>query len=163
MTNSKDLMKEGIVSFFFLGKAPVAPGTFGSLGALGISYLASIYIADFAGFILLIMAGAFYYLGMQLAPWCEEKFGKDPSIFVLDEVIGYLIPIGFLLIMSVDLDSFMWALSFIVFRGFDVVKLWPAKDLESMSGGHGIILDDVAAGFQTLILILLIEQSGILL
>ena len=163
MTNSNDSMKEGIVSFFFLGKAPVAPGTFGSLGALGISYLASIYILDFAGFILLIMAGAFYYLGMQLAPWCEEKFGKDPSIFVLDEVIGYLIPIGFLLVMSVDLDSFMWVLSFIVFRGFDVVKLWPAKDLESIPGGHGIILDDVAAGFQTLILILLIEQSGILL
>ena len=163
MTDSKDLLKESVISFFFLGRFPVAPGTFGSFGALGLAYLVSTYVADFAGLILLIMAGAFYYLGMQLAPWCEEKFGKDPSIFVLDEVIGYLIPIGFLLIMSVDLDSFMWALSFIVFRGFDVVKLWPAKDLESMLGGHGIILDDIAAGFQTLILILLIEQSGILL
>ena len=163
MTNTNDLMKEGIVSFFFLGRSPVAPGTFGSLGALGISFLASNYIADLAGFILLTMAVGFYYLGLQLAPWSEEKFGKDPSVFVLDEVIGYLIPIGFLLIMSVDLDSVLWALSFVAFRGFDVVKLWPAKDLESMSGGHGIILDDVAAGFQTLILILLIEQSGILL
>ena len=109
------------------------------------------------------MAGSFYYLGLKLAPWCEEKCGKDPSIFVLDEVIGYLIPIGFLLIMSVNLDSFLWALSFILFRIFDVVKLWPAKDLEAMPEGHGIILDDVAAGFQTLILILLIEQSGFLL
>ena len=163
MSDSNDLIKEGIVSFFFLGRAPAAPGTFGSLGALGISYLTSIYIADFAGFVLLIMAGAFYYLGLQLAPWCEEKFGKDPSVFVLDEVIGYLIAIGFLLIMAVDLDAFMWALSFIAFRGFDVVKLWPAKDLEAMSGGHGIILDDIAAGFQTLVLILLLEQSGILL
>jgi len=163
MTDSKDLLKEGIVSFFFLGRSPVAPGTFGSLGALGFAYLISNYIADFAGFILLIMAGAFYYLGLQLAPWCEEKCGKDPSIFVLDEVIGYLIPIGFLLIMSVNLDSFLWTLSFVLFRVFDVVKLWPAKDLETMSGGHGIMLDDVAAGFQTLILILLIEQSGFLL
>ncbi len=70
MTDSKDLLKEGIVSFFFLGRLPVAPGTFGSLGALGLAYLISNYIADFAGFILLIMAGAFYYLGLQLAPWC---------------------------------------------------------------------------------------------
>ena len=163
MTDSKDLLKEGIVSFFFLGRLPIAPGTFGSLGALGFAYLISTYIADFAGFILLIMAGAFYYLGLKLAPWCEEKCGKDPSIFVLDEVIGYLIPIGFLLIMSVNLDSFLWALSFILFRIFDVVKLWPAKDLEAMPEGHGIILDDVAAGFQTLVLILLIEQSGFLL
>lgn len=162
MTDSKDLLKEGMVSFFFLGKSPVAPGTFGSLGALGLAYLISTYIEDFAGFILLIMAGAFYYLGLQLAPWCEEKFGKDPGIFVIDEVIGYLIPIGFLLIMSVDIDSFLWGLSFIIFRVFDVVKLWPAKDFEAMAGGHGIILDDVAAGFQTLILILLVEQSGIL-
>ena len=163
MTESNDLMREGIVSFFLLGRLPMAPGTFGSLGALGLSYLVSIYIVDLAGFILLIMAGAFYYLGLQLAPWCEEKFGKDPSVFVLDEVIGYLIPIGFLLIMTVDLDSVLWVLSFVAFRGFDVVKLWPAKDLESVSGGHGIILDDVAAGFQTLILILLIDQSGMLL
>ena len=163
MTDSNDLMKEGIVSFFFLGRAPAAPGTFGSLGALGIAYLVSTYISDFTGVTLLIMAGAFYYLGLQLAPWCEDKFGNDPGVFVLDEVIGYLIPIGFLLIMGVELDAFRWALSFIAFRGFDVVKLWPAKDLESMTSGHGIILDDVAAGFQTLILMLLIEQSGILL
>ena len=59
MTNTNDLIKEGIVSFFFLGRAPVAPGTFGSLGALGIAYLVSTYISDFAGVTLLIMAGAF--------------------------------------------------------------------------------------------------------
>ena len=52
----------------------------------------------------------------------------------------------------------LWILSFIFFRIFDVIKIWPAKDLENISGGNGILLDDVAAGFQTLILILLIEQ-----
>jgi phosphatidylglycerophosphatase A len=44
-----------------------------------------------------------------------------------------------------------------------VIKIWPAKDLEEMSGGHGIILDDVAAGFHTLILVLLLEEFNILL
>jgi len=42
------------------------------------------------------------------------------------------------------------------------LKIWPAKDLENMKGGHGIILDDVAAGFQTLIFILLILQFNII-
>ena len=41
-----------------------------------------------------------------------------------------------------------------------MLKIWPAKDLENMKGGHGIILDDVAAGFQTLIFILLILKKN---
>ena len=165
MTESKDLLREGIVSFFFLGRAPVAPGTFGSLGAFGLAYLISIstYLTDIAGFLLLGLAGIFYYVGLQVAPWCEKKFGKDPSIFVLDEVIGAFITLGFLMILSISLDSNLWVLTFIAFRGFDVVKIWPAKDLEGTTGGHGIMLDDVAAGFHTLILVLLLEEFNILL
>ena len=162
MSNSKDILREGIVSFFFLGRAPVAPGTFGSFGAVILAYLVATYIASFAGFVLLALAAVFYYIGLQLAPWCEEKFDKDPGIFVLDEVIGYLIPIGFLIILSVEVKTSLWILSFIFFRIFDVIKIWPAKDLENISGGNGILLDDVAAGFQTLIVILLIEQLGFL-
>ena len=162
MSDSKDILREGIVSFFFLGRAPVAPGTFGSFGAVILAYLITTYIASFAGFLLLALATAFYYIGLQLAPWCEEKFDKDPGIFVLDEVIGYLIPIGFLIILSVEMETVLWILSFIFFRIFDVIKIWPAKDLENIGGGNGILLDDVAAGFQTLILILLIEQLGFL-
>ena len=112
---------------------------------------------------MLITAGAFYFIGVQLAPWCEKKFDKDPRIFVLDEVIGYLIPIGFLLMLAIEMDTKTWVLSFVSFRIFDVIKIWPAKDLEHLEGGQGIILDDVAAGFQTLILVLLFKQSGFLL
>ncbi len=163
MTESKDLLREGIASFFFLGRAPVAPGTFGSLGALGLAYVIHTYFDNLAGFLLLGFAAVFYYAGLQVAPWCEERFGKDPSIFVLDEVVGYLITIGFLLILSMNLDLNLWILTFIVFRGFDVIKIWPAKDLEEMSGGHGIMLDDIAAGLHTLILVLLLEEFNILL
>jgi phosphatidylglycerophosphatase A len=99
-----------------------------------------------------------YYVGLQVAPWCEEKYGKDPGIYVLDEVIGYLIPISFLIILNNEITQQIWILSFIAFRVFDVLKIWPAKDLEKIEGGHGILLDDVAAGFQTLIIILLCLQ-----
>ncbi|MEC8875608.1 MAG: phosphatidylglycerophosphatase A [Candidatus Thermoplasmatota archaeon] len=163
MTDSKDLLREGIASFFFLGRAPVAPGTFGALGALGLAYLIHASLDALVGFLLLTLAGILYYVGLQVAPWCEEKFGKDPHIFVLDEVVGYLMLIGLLLILSTDLDSALWIVSFIAFRGFDVVKIWPAKDLEKMTGGHGIMLDDVAACFHALILVLLLDEFGILL
>jgi phosphatidylglycerophosphatase A len=162
MSETKDWTKEAFVSFFFLGKLPIAPGTFGSFGALVLAYFILENINPFAGYILLLLSGVLYYIGLQIAPWCEEKYGKDPGIYVIDEVIGYLIAIGFLDIFGFELTNKMWILSFILFRIFDVLKIWPAKDLENMKGGHGIILDDVAAGFQTLIFILLLNQFDII-
>jgi phosphatidylglycerophosphatase A len=162
MSETKDWTKEAFVSFFFLGKLPIAPGTFGSFGALVLAYFILENINPFAGYILLLLSGVLYYIGLQIAPWCEEKYGKDPGIYVIDEVIGYLIAIGFLDIFGFELTNEMWILSFILFRIFDVLKIWPAKDLENIKGGHGIILDDVAAGFQTLIFILLLNQFDII-
>ena len=162
MSETKDLTKEAFVSLFFLGKSPIAPGTFGSFGALVLAYFILENVNPFAGYLLLLLSGVLYYIGLQIEPWCEEKYGKDPGIYVIDEVIGYLIAIGFLNIFGLELNNEMWILSFILFRIFDVLKIWPAKDLENIKGGHGIILDDVAAGFQTLIFILLLNQFGII-
>ena len=162
MTKSKNLINESIVSFFFLGRAPIAPGTFGSFGSLLLAYLIVQNIEQYTGYLLFSMILIMYYIGLQVAPWCEEKYGKDPSIYVLDEVIGYLIPISILIILNTEITLQIWILSFIAFRVFDVLKIWPAKDLEKIEGGHGILLDDVAAGFQTLILILLCMQLNLI-
>ena len=162
MTKSENIINEGIVSFFFLGRAPVAPGTFGSFGSLVLAYLIVENIEAYAGYLLFIISLFMYYVGLQVAPWCEEKYGKDPGIYVLDEVIGYLVPISILIILNNEITQQIWIISFIAFRVFDVLKIWPAKDLEHIEGGHGILLDDVAAGFQTLILILLCLQFNFL-
>jgi phosphatidylglycerophosphatase A len=162
MTKSENIINEGIVSFFFLGRAPVAPGTFGSFGSLVLAYLIVENIDMYAGYLLFIISLLMYYVGLQVAPWCEERYGKDPGIYVLDEVIGYLVPISILIILNNEITQQIWILSFIAFRVFDVLKIWPAKDLEQIEGGHGILLDDVAAGFQTLILILLCLQFDLL-
>ena len=162
MTKSENIINESIVSFFFLGRAPVAPGTFGSFGSLMLAYLVVENIDVYAGYLLFVMGLLMYYVGLQVAPWCEERYGKDPGIYVLDEVIGYLVPISILIILNNEITQQIWILSFIAFRVFDVLKIWPAKDLEQIEGGHGILLDDVAAGFQTLILILLCLQFNLL-
>ena len=162
MTESNNLMKEAFISFFFLGKAPIAPGTFGSLGSLILAYFIVENVNEFAGYLILGLGAVMYYIGLHIAPWCEKKYGKDPGIYVMDEVIGYLIPIGFLLVFGIEITNNIWIFSFVAFRIFDVLKIWPAKDLENIEGGHGILLDDVAAGFQTLILVLLFYQSDII-
>jgi phosphatidylglycerophosphatase A len=45
------------------------------------------------------------------------------------------------------------ALGFVLFRAADVVKPWPARDLERLSGGWGIMADDVAAGVYAQLLV----------
>ena len=132
MTDYQERLREGTISFFFLGKSPVAPGTLGSLGALVVAYSLILLIGDIAGIFILILAALFYYIGIQIAPWCEKKYGKDPGIFVLDEVIGYLLVIGVLIIFQLEINSNLWIISFIMFRVFDVLKIWPAKDLEEI-------------------------------
>ena len=49
---NKDLVKEVYISFFYLGKSPIAPGTFGTLGGVLVSYLAILFLDDFAGYFL---------------------------------------------------------------------------------------------------------------
>ena len=157
---NKDLVKELYLSFFYLGKSPIAPGTVGTLGGVLVSYLAILFLDDFAGYFLLALITIMYYFGVVLAPWAEEKYGKDPGTYVLDEVIGYLIIIVSLCLHQYPMNEHNWALSFTLFRIFDVVKLWPAKALENLQGGHGILMDDIAAGFQTLIVLIIIENYG---
>jgi phosphatidylglycerophosphatase A len=157
---NKDLVKELYLSFFYLGKSPIAPGTVGTLGGVLVSYLAILFLDDFAGYFLLALIIIMYYFGVVLAPWAEEKYGKDPGTYVLDEVIGYLIIIVSLYLLQYPMNEHNWALSFTLFRIFDVVKLWPAKALENLQGGHGILMDDIAAGFQTLIVLIIIENYG---
>ena len=159
---NKELFKELYLSFFFLGRAPIAPGTFGTLGSALLAFLVTYYLGSNAGFALLILIPIMYYFGLILAPWAEKKYGDDPGIYVLDEVIGYLIIVASLNIIQFSMENNIWFLSFILFRIFDVVKLWPARNLEKLHGGHGILLDDIAAGFQTLFAILLLDYFNLI-
>ena len=159
---NKELFKEIYLSFFFLGRVPIAPGTFGTLGSALLAFLVTYYLESNSGYALLILIPIMYYFGLILAPWAEKKYGDDPGIYVLDEVIGYLIVVASLTIIQFSMENNIWFLSFILFRIFDVVKLWPARNLEKLHGGHGILLDDIAAGFQTLLAILLLDYFNLI-
>lgn len=151
---------------FYSGRAPIAPGTAGSLAVLVPAW----FIVTETGlaplllfFVLTILAG--YYS----APWFEAQYGKDPSQFVMDEWSGQLIPL-FLLYVPVSwfglpqpqqllteilhrwpeygLYAF-FAVSFLLFRLFDILKPLGIDQLQSLPGATGIIIDDIMAGFYT--------------
>jgi phosphatidylglycerophosphatase A len=142
-------LKLGLVSCGYLGCSPFAPGTVGTLGGVAIAWALSgqeHYLALSLG-----VAAILYLIGRSLGDWAESYAGeKDPGIFVLDEVIGYLITIAW----TGGPSYLSLALAFFVFRFFDIFKPKLARRMEKLGGGDGILLDDVVAGVYGLALVM---------
>ena len=146
----KDKLRLFIVSFGFLGCSPFAPGTDGTLGGVLVAWLLrdTEWFALWAAVACLVL----YVISQPLGEWAERYKGKkDPGIFVLDEVIGYLITVAWMRGPS----PLALVLAFFVFRFFDIVKPQPARAMEKIPGGHGILLDDVMAGLWGLVAVML--------
>jgi phosphatidylglycerophosphatase A len=82
---------------------------------------------------------------------------KDPQFVVIDEVAGQLIT---LIAVPVSWKSLL--LGFILFRGFDIVKPPPVRQLENLPEGIGIVIDDVGAGLYALALMQIALHFGLL-
>jgi phosphatidylglycerophosphatase A len=147
-----------------VGYLPLAPGTWGSLvgialylvvrgafmkvffdqGAQRNFNLLHVYYGVIAFELVVVFAIAL--AGTWAASRTEKLSGKkDPGKVVIDEVVGQfiaLIPVPFVL------GTAWWPaiLAFILFRFFDIVKPYPARRLESLESGLGIMADDIVAG-----------------
>ena len=133
-----------------IGYAPVAPGTFGSLPGL-LLYWALFQLggapAVIAALLLLIP------LGIQAASAAERHFGsEDPGRVVVDELVGQLVALTFL-----EPTPFNLVAGFLLFRLLDIVKPFPARRLERLHGGSGIMLDDLAAGLYANVILQLLH------
>jgi phosphatidylglycerophosphatase A len=82
---------------------------------------------------------------------------KDPQFVVIDEVVGQLIT---LVAVPVSWKSLL--AGFILFRGFDIVKPPPVRQLEQLPEGTGIVLDDVGAGLYAFAIMHVLLHFGIL-
>ena len=145
-----DRLKLAIVSSGFLGLSPLVPGTVGTLGGVLLAFL----LARTDHFLLwtLLLCVLLYVVGRPLGEWAEKRAGgKDPGFYVLDEVIGYLVTV--LWFRGPSLLAL--TLAFFVFRFFDIVKPPPARRMERLGGGDGILLDDVVAGIYGLVVMIL--------
>ena len=143
-------MLKWVVTFFGSGLSPVAPGTAGSLLAsallLGIYQAAGGPIFWVWQVFLVIGLIAASGLSVVFAPWAIDYFKrKDPGPFVLDEVAGICLANLFLPIYPGYRQAWAIGLAFLAFRAFDVTKPPPARQLERLPAGWGILLDDLAA------------------
>jgi phosphatidylglycerophosphatase A len=128
-----------IATCAYVGYAPLAPGTWGSAVGLAVYYAvrrqASIPIE-------LAVIAVVFIIGLWAATEAEHHFGGiDPGPVVIDEVIGMLMTLALH-----PVNVFGAILGFLIFRVLDVVKPWPARRLELLPGGFGVVLYDAMAG-----------------
>ena len=136
---------------FGVGLIPKAPGTFGTLVAL--PFLALLMLAP--PYYLMIVTALCFILGIIVCDACAKELGEHdhPSI-VWDEVVGM-----FVTMLLVPLTWSNIFLGFILFRFFDILKPWPIRWLDKhVHGGLGIMLDDMAAGGISAILLFVIHH-----
>ena len=120
------------------GFAPIAPGTVGSAVGIAIYAVTRAWPASAQ----LSLLAAVTLVGIWASTSAARHFGdSDPGFVVIDEVAGQLLTLCLL-----HVGAFGMFVAFALFRVFDIVKPWPARQLESLPGGLGIMADDLMAG-----------------
>jgi len=135
-----------IATAFGIGYAPLAPGT-----------VASLVTAVFLGFVPFSRGGlvAFLVVVVVVGTWAAHVAervigGKDPGAIVIDEVAGMTLSV-----VAFPLTSEVLAVGLALFRVFDVLKPPPARESQRITGGVGVMIDDLIAGLYVLALIAL--------
>jgi len=128
-----------LATWFGCGRAPIAPGTVGSLGAI------PLYLAAVRGGRVGVAAAAVAatLVGVWAAGSVARDLGvKDPQVVVIDEVAGMLVT----MLPIARASALSLLVGFALFRALDATKPGPIRWLERLPGGLGIVLDDIGAG-----------------
>jgi len=140
-----------IATGFGLGFMPVAPATFACLLSLPVWFFLKAHGLGYAIIILALFA-----TGVAVADDLSRTMGEDPRCIVIDEYACLLLPLYFTPVRIIPL-----AVTFGLFRFFDIVKPFPLRRLEDLPGGWGIMLDDLGAAIYTTAVILILQTVRI--
>tara|TARA_R110002072_G_scaffold124268_2_gene259734 strand:- start:2511 stop:2957 length:447 start_codon:yes stop_codon:yes gene_type:complete len=98
-----------------------------------------------------------FFIGVWVSNQLERDWGKDSSIIVIDEVLGMMVS---LLFLPVSLNVILVA--FLLFRFFDITKVFGIRKAEQLPKGWGVMADDLWAGIYTNLIIQIYVHFGIL-
>ena len=133
-----------ISTFFYLGKLPKAPGTWGSLGALLVwSLIPETLLFRSVVLVITLIVG---FIACEIT--LKQSDDPDPSYIVIDEVVGLWITLLF-----VPKTIFLFTLGFVLFRLFDILKPSFVYSVQFLKGSFGVMLDDILAGILSLLIL----------
>ncbi|MGB4881800.1 MAG: phosphatidylglycerophosphatase A [Neisseria sp.] len=133
---------------FGTGLAPKAPGTFGTLPALPLAALCM--ALGIEGFWLALLCLFLFIVGISICNHTEAQLGvHDYGGIVWDEIVAMMLILAF-----IPATWLWWLVAFATFRFFDAVKPQPIKWFDQqVSGGFGVMLDDIIAALMSLLLL----------
>ena len=144
------------ISLLGIGFIPLASGTFGSLFAIIFFYL----ILDYTSVLTLILFFIIcFFVSLKFIKiYSFDKEIYDSSEIVIDEFLGIFLIIIFYDYIKFTNDLLMFLLIFILFRFFDIVKIYPANWIDiNLKNSLGVILDDLVAGVYCVLTFLLVN------
>ncbi len=168
--SAKPHLAVALATVFGTGRLPLVPGTFGSAVGVGVGCLLAWATGAAAAAAGRRLSPAFLtaYVLVNIAVaavgvWAASRTAaylrhKDPPRVVIDEVSGQLIAFAGFLGGLAALNWKSLVLGFILFRGFDVLKPFPARRAEWLPGGWGVMADDWFAGAYAAIALWLIHR-----
>jgi len=123
----------------FIGNISFAPGTFGSILGLPLCFL----LSKIDLLVAVLLTVIFVFFAIWIAQGAEKIVNKeDPGCIVIDEIAGILVTFT-----GLPFNIISIAFGFLIFRALDIWKPYPIRYMErNLSGGTGIVMDDVAAG-----------------
>ena len=139
-----------------VGFFPYAPGTVGSLW--GPLLIGSIIAAKIPVAAVIVLAVVFIAVGIPISTRAAKSLGSpDPGSVVYDEIAAFWIVFLPNIMRQEQLSWPVAIAGFLLFRLFDITKIWPANRLEHLPDGTGIMADDLAAAVYAAIGLWLIE------
>lgn len=128
------------------GRAPIVPGTFGTLAGIPVALLFLVIPSSMHVFFTL----AVILFAIWTSDRAEQLIGQnDPGCIVIDEIAGFTVAMAGVQVSVLSVVS-----GFLIFRVFDIIKPFPVRFFEkNFHGGAGVVLDDVAAGLLSTIVL----------
>jgi phosphatidylglycerophosphatase A len=137
-----DFFTQFIASAAFTGFAPKASGTAGSAFAMIFLLIPGFY----SPVVLFTLTLIFFFAGITVSGRMTQRYGDDPSVVVIDEVVGQWLSLGIVCLFFPFVSVQIAVTSFLAFRVFDILKVFPAGFFDRLKTGFGIMMDDVIAG-----------------
>ncbi len=146
------------VSIFFIGYIKFVPGTWGSFVALFIMYYLCNILSMSLPVLLVIFIILFFLSNYFINVYSSFTKSQDSSHIVIDEFLGVFLIFLFYDLIKIHNDFVTCALIFIIFRIFDISKIFPSSYFDKkIKNGFGVILDDLVAGLYTVLTMVIIN------